>query len=65
LDLSALKTLISLNKISAPLPALIIDGKVYSGFMPTEDIEKIVKPLLPKVTATSTKATTTSATKAK
>lgn len=56
LDLSAVKTLISLNKIPSTLPALIINNKTYTGFMSTEAIEKIIKPLLPAVkkTATST-----------
>lgn len=58
IDLSALKTLISINKVPNKLPSLIINGKIYSGFMSTEAIEKIIKPLLPagtiKTTATST-----------
>lgn len=57
LDLSAVKTLISLNKIPTVLPALIINNKTYNGFMSNEDVEKIIKPLLPittKKTATST-----------
>lgn len=59
LDLSALKTLISLNKVPNKTPVLLINGKIHSGFMPTEAIEKIIKPLLPSVattTATTTKA---------
>jgi hypothetical protein len=58
IDLSAVKTLISLNKIPTELPALIINNKTYNGFMPTEEVEKIIKPLLPAAattTATSTK----------
>ena len=57
LDLSAVKTLISLNKIPTVLPALIINNKTYNGFMSNEDVEKIIKPLLPitaKKMATST-----------
>jgi hypothetical protein len=59
LDVSAVKTLISLDKIPSALPALIINGKVYKGFMAAEDIDKIIKPLLP-ATATSTATTTKS-----
>jgi hypothetical protein len=58
LDLSALKTLINLNKVPNKTPAFIINSKIYSGFMSTEEIEKIIKPLLPATattTATSTK----------
>lgn len=57
IDLSAVKTLISLNKIPTTLPALIINNKIYNGFMSTEEIEKIIKPLLPSI-ATSTATTT-------
>jgi len=57
LDLSAIKTLISLNKIPSTLPVLIINNKIYNGFMSTEDIEKVIKPLLP-VTATTTATST-------
>jgi hypothetical protein len=57
IDLSAVKTLISLNKIPTTLPALIINNKTYNGFMPTEEVEKIIKPLLP-VTATTTATST-------
>jgi len=57
LDLSALKTLISLNKVPNKMPAMIVNDKLYEGFMSKESIEKIVKPLIPvtaKKTATST-----------
>lgn|SRR3989344_4981492 len=58
LDLSAIRTLIKIEKIDKILPALVIDGKVYSGFQSVEAIEKIqpsLKSLLPKTSATSTK----------
>ncbi|MFA6407902.1 MAG: hypothetical protein WCW36_00275 [Candidatus Paceibacterota bacterium] len=53
LDLGALKTLIALNKIKAPLPAFVINGKHYNGFTTLADLEK----QFPKgALATSTKA---------
>jgi hypothetical protein len=53
IDLSAVKTLISINKIKGDLPALIIEDKVYYGFSETEKIEKLIPEL--KNIATSTK----------
>jgi hypothetical protein len=64
LDLSALKTLISLNKVPDKMPAIIINGKINSGYMTTEAIEKIIKPLLP-VTASSTATSTKTGTATK
>ena len=40
LDLSALKAMISIYKVPDNLPALVINGKVYSGFQSIEDVEK-------------------------
>jgi hypothetical protein len=57
LNISALKTLISLNKVPEKTPAFIINDKTYSGFMSTEDIEKIIKPLMPAATSTKTTST--------
>jgi hypothetical protein len=57
LNLSALETLISLYKVPNKMPAFLINNKLYNGFMSTEDIEKIIKPLLPP-TATTTATTT-------
>ncbi len=59
LDLSAVKTLISINKVPTKLPALIINDKTYIGFMGTEKVEPIIKPLFP--IASTTKATSTKA----
>ena len=62
LDLSAVKTLISINKVQNKLPALIIKDKMYYGFQSIEDLEKNVQELrILKNTkiATSTKTTTT------
>ncbi len=59
MDLSAVKTLIRINKVKNELPALVIKGKVYYGFKNVEDIEKIVPELakskVQSKTATSTK----------
>jgi hypothetical protein len=65
LDLSALKTLISLNKVPNKMPSLIINGKVYSGFMSIENIEKVIKPLLPVIASTTATTTTATTTKTK
>jgi hypothetical protein len=54
LDLSALKTLVSINKVSAHLPALVINETVYPGFQSVQDIEKILPILKTLKTATST-----------
>jgi hypothetical protein len=56
LDVSALKTLLSINKVTNNLPALIIKGKTYYGFQSIEDIEKNMPELktLEAKTATST-----------
>ncbi len=57
MDLSAVKTLISTNKVKNELPAIIVKDKIYYGFQSVEDLEKNIpelKTLLPK-TATSTK----------
>jgi glutaredoxin len=61
LDLSALKTLISVYKIQDNLPALIIDGKVHYGFKDLEEMNKIM-PELATLNATTTSATSTAAT---
>ncbi len=40
LDLSAIRTMISIYKVPKDLPAIVINGKVYSGFQTLEVIEK-------------------------
>lgn len=40
LDISAIKAMKSIYKVSDNLPAIVINGKVYSGFQSVEDIEK-------------------------
>ena len=62
LDLSALKTLISINKVENNLPALIINDDVYYGFQDVADLEKNIpelKALKALHTASSTTATST------
>jgi hypothetical protein len=62
LDLSAIKSMISIYKVPDNLPAVVINGKVYSGFKTLEEIEKTfpqlesIKPKVPvkKVTNPST-----------
>lgn len=64
LDISAIKAMISIYKVPDELPALVINGKVYSGFKTLEEIEKTfpqlesIKPKTP-VKKTTTKTTTT------
>ncbi len=60
MDLSAIKTLISINKVENKLPALIIKDKIYYGFQSIEDLEKAVPEL--KSLKVSREATTTTAT---
>jgi hypothetical protein len=62
LELSAVKTLISINKVENKLPALIIKDKIYYGFQSIEDLEKKVpelKILRDAKMASSSTATTT------
>lgn len=40
LDLSAIRTMTSIYKVPDDLPAIVINGKVYSGFKTVEEIEK-------------------------
>lgn len=56
LDLSALKTLVSINKVKNTLPAFVIEGEVHYGITNLEEIEEILPILetLKKGTATST-----------
>ena len=71
LDLSAIKAMISIYKVPPQLPALVINGKVYSGFQSVEDIEKTfpqlqtikkVAPVKKSTTTTTTPSTTTTTT---
>lgn len=56
LDLSAIKTLLSVYKVDGTLPALIIQGKPYYGFKSLENLNDLLPQSL---RATSTSATTT------
>lgn len=56
LDLSAVKTLISIKHIEDSLPALVINDKVYYGFKSVEDIENTIPEL---ITLAAKVATTT------
>lgn len=46
IDLSAVKTLISINKVKNTLPAIFIRDKAYYGFQSIEDLEKAIPELL-------------------
>ncbi len=46
LDLSAIKTMISIYKVPNDLPSIVINGKVYSGLKTTEDIEKLIPSIV-------------------
>ncbi len=62
IDLSAVKTLISINKVKKQLPALIIKDQAFYGFQSVEDLEKILpelQALKAEKAATSTTATST------
>lgn len=45
LDLSALRTLISINEIENTLPVMVIEDEVYYGFTKLEEVESILPPL--------------------
>jgi len=53
LDVSAIKTLADIYKITQPLPGLVINGKAYSGFHTIEDIQAIAPGLVSTTTATT------------
>ncbi len=59
LDLSAITSLKAIYKVQAPLPALIIEDKVYSGYQSKEQLEALLPESLKIQTSTSTQATTT------
>jgi hypothetical protein len=56
LDLSALKTLLSINKIKGNLPALVIGDDTFYSFQSLDTLEKLhdLKPLVQAKVATST-----------
>lgn len=61
LNMSALKTLISLYNVQNNVPAMLLNGKVYYGFQSMEDIGKII-PEIKTLRASSTSATSTATT---
>lgn len=67
LDISAIKAMTSIYKVPDNLPAIVINGKVYSGFQTIEEIEKTFPELETikreddeKVKTTTTKSKSTS-----
>ncbi len=48
LELSAIKTLLSIYKVPSDLPALVINGQVYAGLQTKEKIENVLKLNLDK-----------------
>ena len=72
LDTSVIKAMKSIYKVPDNLPALVINGKVYSGFQSVNDIEKnfpelksikVETPATSSTTKSTTKTTTPSAVK--
>ena len=59
IDLSAVKTLISINKVQNKLPAIIVKDNIYYGFQSLEDMERSV-PELQVLNETMEKTATTS-----
>lgn len=55
LNLGAIKTLVSVNKVKDELPAFVINGKYFHGFTSLTDLQK----LFPKGALATTTATTT------
>lgn len=55
LDVSALRTLANVYKVTEPFPAIIIKGKAYNGFKSIEDIQSLIPELTASSTATTTK----------
>lgn len=63
IDVSAIKTLANIHKVKTPLPAIVINGKAYSGFKTVEELTKIVPAMAFEKQASTTQATTTKSTK--
>jgi regulator of replication initiation timing len=58
LDLSALKTLLSINTIKNTLPALVIDNKAHYGFTDMETIVDILPKLITEENSSEVSTTT-------
>ena len=54
LDLSALRTLTSISNVKPPLPAIVINGRLETGFKEIDDIEAFIPELAELKQATST-----------
>ncbi len=54
IDVSAVKTLISISKVRNELPAIFVKDRVYYGFQSVENLEKIVPEVQKLKVATST-----------
>ena len=64
LDNPALRTLISLYKVKNTVPAMVIDDKVYNGFVDKDKLTSFLPTwMLATSTATTTKKTTSTTTK--
>ena len=59
LDNAAIKAMISIYKVPDNLPALVINGKVYSGFKNVDEIEKTFPELEKSTVKTTTTKTST------
>ena len=59
LDNAAIKAMISIYKVTDNLPAIVINGKVYSGFKTVEEIEKTFPELENSIKDVTTGKTTT------
>lgn len=58
LDLSAIKTLETINILSGERPSMVIDNVTYSGFKSIEDIEEVLAPQLKRLQQESSATTT-------
>lgn len=59
LDLSTIESLRTIYKVEEPLPALIVEDKVYNGFKSIEELEALLPDSVKVVSATTTEATST------
>jgi len=59
LDVSAIKAMTSIYKVTDNLPAIVINGKVYNGFKTVEEIEKTFPELGKSINPTNSKTTKT------
>ncbi len=62
INVSAVKTLISVNKVEGKLPAIVVGDNAYYGFQSIEDLEKTI-PELETLRALNSSSTTATSTK--